>query len=201
MQLLLDFYLHQLRKHLDQFPLCVTAFVEYDKDHSILPALFDELQTAIDLFNQYSSDHTITPLSLYLKNANHLSDILHGEKLPSIKELQSFDPDTAKKIFALFDKFQFIKTMHDPSQLAVALVPAFYRTYLLVTRPSLLEQHAQVASALEEMFGILALEGKQTKTFHAIKYWIVQYEEQGFDPWFAEKIRLFIQKGTNDTRR
>ncbi|MBI5151652.1 MAG: hypothetical protein HZA34_03705 [Candidatus Pacebacteria bacterium] len=196
MQPFLDFYLHQLRTHAEQFPLCRSAFLVYDKDESLLPTLLDELQSAINLFNQYSSDHTLTPFSPYLKNANHLSEILNGKKLPSINELSSFDADSTEKILALFDKFQFIKNMQDPVQLAIAIVPAFYRTALLAMQPYLLEQHAQVASAMEEMFGILALEGKETKIFHAVKHWIVQHKEENFDPRFAEKIQPFLEKGT-----
>lgn len=199
MQPLLDFYFGKLREYLDKYPLCQSAFLVYDKDENLFPILVLELQSAIDLFNQYASNHTMTPYSAYLKNANHLSEILKEQKLPPISGISFFDNNAVKNIFTLFDKFQFIKIMQNPTQLAIALVPAFYRTYLLATHPNLLEQRAQVASALEEMFGILALEGKETKTFHAIKHWIVQYEEEDFDPRFSAKIQQFIEKGNHDT--
>lgn len=201
MQSLLNFYFGQFRVHAHTYPLCRTAFLVYDKDKNLFPTLVQELQSAIDLFHQYTSDHSITPYAPYLKNANHLGTILGKQKLPPVAEIASFDDVVIKNIFTLFDKFQFIKIMQNPTQLAIALVPAFYRTYVLATQPNLLEQHAQVASALEEMFGILALDGKETKTFHAIKHWIVQYDEEDFDPRFATNIQQYLEKGLYDSHR
>lgn len=87
-----------------------------------------------------------------------------------------------------FAQFEFIDDMEPVSKLAAAGLVAAYRTYLLTTKPELEKRNVQVASTVEEMLAVIAIRGKVTALFRAIKPWIEDYKNEGFDRSLAEAV-------------
>ena len=92
--------------------------------------------------------------------------------------------------------FQEISTSYDfidqeevPLHLLGTLFIAFYRTYTLISRPSLRDAGVQIGSSLEEMLALLALNHCPTLLFKAVKQWILNYETEGFSSELAFLIK------------
>jgi hypothetical protein len=153
-----------------------------------------ELISALSLFSRYKRNEFRYPqVDELCINAKYLSNLLSINDLPSLYTIQK-QFRLKKKSFALrevgdkLNDFDFIRTMQEPSQLSAALFLGFYRTYSLVTMPNLKIMGAQVASSLEEMLAILAIEGCPTQLFLATHHWILDYKSEGFSEILAERL-------------
>lgn len=155
-----------------------------------------ELTAALHLFSRYQINEFKYPqINELCINAQHLSRVLNGKTLPlwcTIEEqfLNFEDTPDLVNVGKELNQFDFIYTIDQPSKLAAALFMGFYRTYALVAIPYLRQMNAQVASSLEEMLAILAIEGCQTQLFWATHHWILEYQEEGFSELLAKKVRI-----------
>jgi hypothetical protein len=155
-----------------------------------------ELTSAIHIFSRYQNNNFPYPqIDDLCINAHYLSSLLHGKTLPpwcSIEEQfnnNENSPDLMN-VGKELNEFDFIKTIDQPGKLAAALFLGFYRTYVLVTLPFLRQKNAQVASSLEEMLAILAIEGCRTQLFYATRHWILDYQSEGFSEFLAKKVQI-----------
>ena len=141
-----------------------------------------ELDEAIRLFNGQSA------FPAYYINAVYLKKI-YKFPLPDTNEVI-----TGEKFFQAtleeMNSFEFFDDGWEIEKLAAACVVAFYRTFMLASQPDLKENKAQVASAIEEMLALMALEGKKTELFQAIKFWIEDWQKEGFSQELASKISV-----------
>lgn len=155
-----------------------------------------ELATALSLFSRYKKNEFRYPqIDELCINTKYLSSLLSEYELPSWYTIQVQLQLNEKSLElreagnALRD-FDFITTIQEPSRLSGALFLGFYRTYVLVVIPILKIMNAQVASSLEEMLAILAIEGCPTQLFLASRHWILDYQSEGFSELLAKKVML-----------
>ncbi|MBI1811770.1 MAG: hypothetical protein HYR78_07570, partial [Nitrospirae bacterium] len=155
------------------------------------------LDQAIYLFHRYVQEKPTGKLhGIPCTNADYLKHSLRGRRLPTVRDImEDMKPDTPEtrqrvdRLLKAINDFAFIDTMKPIENLAAALIVASYRTYVLQTFPDIKEQNAQVASALEEMLALMALNGQKTKLFEATKHWIADYQSEGFSPKLANAIQ------------
>ena len=140
-----------------------------------------ELDEAIELFNSKEN------LPSYFINAIYLKKILKIF-LPSVKEVVKENQYLRSTLEAM-DNFEFFDDDWEIEKLAAACIIAFYRTFMLVSQPYLKENKVQVASAIEESLAFMALRGKRTELFQAIKFWIEDWQKEGFSELLAEKVK------------
>lgn len=180
-----------LQNHLSKTQSVKRVLELLNGDKEILFTLLTELDMVISLFNHSSQFEKV------LINANKLKKILGKKSLPdaySVWDDLFFNSlnenDRFFKGFLLeFFRFKFIESMKDPKQLLACLIVAIYRTYMLVKYPTLKENKAQVASSLEEMSAIMALENHKTEIFLATKHWILDWRGEGFSKELAQRIK------------
>lgn len=178
-----------LEKYLPATPTVSALIAMVKKDPKILENLLKELDMVIELFNKSPQ------FGKELINATKLKKLMGDKKLPSANsagndlfvDSMNKNDKLFKDFLAEFSQFKFIQSMRNPQQLLGCLMVAIYRTYMLVKYPYLKERGAQVASALEEMFAIMAMKGQDTQLFQATKQWIADWEKEGFSPKLAQK--------------
>ncbi|PIP51819.1 hypothetical protein COX59_04065 [Candidatus Beckwithbacteria bacterium CG_4_10_14_0_2_um_filter_47_25] len=161
----------------------VKALIAFYKSYSDKVRLWvDELDQAISFFNSQRSFPEECINAIYLKKI--LKDNLLLVKDVG-KENQYF-----RSTLEAMNSFGFFDDDWQLDKLAAACLVAFYRTFMLVSQPYLKDQKAQVASAIEEVLALMALEGKKTELFQAIKFWIEDWQKEGFSQELASKIRV-----------
>lgn len=160
----------------------VQELITYYQSHPEKVILWlQELDQAILLFNNQTQFSKIYINAIYLKK-------VFINSLPFVNQVidqaDFFKPTLeAMKAFEFFDKEWQIKP------LAAACIVAFYRTFMLVNRPILKEKKVQVASAIEEMLAMIALNGEKTELFQSIKIWLLDWQTEGFSQELAERIK------------
>lgn len=142
---------------------------------------FNELDYAINEFNHQGKFDSI------FVNANYLKTVF-DKKLPTVKQLID-QPEFFKPTLVAMNQFKFFDDDWVLDKLARASLIAFYRTFLLISQPYLKDRKAQVASAIEEMLALMALKGEKTELFSAIKFWIENWQEEGFSKALASQIK------------
>lgn len=170
----------------------------YNNNPQMLQQFLNELDQAIYLFHRYIQKKSTDNLpNVPCINADYLKLSLRGRHLPSVRDIMTeMKTDTRNKTRQRVDEvlknlndFAFIDTMNPVDKLAAALIVASYRTYILIVFPDLKDNHAQVASATEEMLALMALNGQKTKLLEATKHWIIDYNNEGFSPKLANAIQ------------
>lgn len=159
----------------------VVDAVIYLKSHpEYIDQLFCEINLAVDKFNKFTSN----PM---LINAEYLKTIT--KVLPSVEDIyKNFDSKYLDRFWELMNKFSFIDEIWEPSKMAAAIVIASYRTWMLTIHSDWKEKSAQVASALEEMLAIEALNGNVTNIFKATRHWILDWQEEGMSQELAKRL-------------
>lgn len=180
--------LNLLEKNLGVHKEVASAVGKIRENPELLEALLGELDTAIYKFNRLKNESII-------KNAEKLIGILGQTDLPDSRVvLDDITKNSSKNkrrkadLFGEMDKFQFFEDKTTEVKLMGRILVALYRTYMLQNQKGIREQGAQVASALEEMLALMAIEGFETHLFHAIKHWIANWKREGFSRELAEKI-------------
>lgn len=167
----------------------------------ILSIYEGELTAALDLYARLRQNPSgFVYQSELLINASYLLSNFASFELPSWKEIltrligheSDANKDLLEEIFTEVGQFEFLDAMEDPHQLAGALLIAIYRTYTLVSFPFLRQGQAQIASTVEEMLAVFALEGWSTNLFRATSIWILDYEREGFARGLAQKIERYV---------
>lgn len=192
-----DTFFNLARARLSKHPAILPVINFYNSNPQILQLFLDELDQAIDLFHRYiQKKSTDNLLNVPCINADHLKLSLRGRHLPSMRdimtEMKTDTPITRQcvdQVLKNLNDFAFIDTMKPIDKLAAALIIASYRTYVLCIFPDLKDNQAQVASALEEMLALMALNGQKTKLFDATKHWIADHQNEGFSPKLANAIQ------------
>lgn len=163
-----DIFFKLVQTRLSKHPRVSPVIDFYYTNPRMLQLFLDELDQAIYLFHRYVQKKPNGKLlGAPCINADYLKHALRGRHLPTIRDImKDMKPDTPKareridQVINNLHDFAFIDTMKPTDKLAAALVIASYRTYILCTFPDLKNNHAQVASALEEMLALLALNGQ-----------------------------------------
>ncbi|MCL4339353.1 hypothetical protein M1271_06725 [Patescibacteria group bacterium] len=150
--------------------------------------LLGELDSAIYAFNRYKNAN-------FLKNAKLLADILGKNDLPESKrfleylESEKSTGEKRERLFSEMNKFKFLDEKATGIKLFGRILVALYRTYILQNISGIRKRRGQVASTLEEMLALMALEGFETHLFRATEHWIVDWENEGFSEELATKIK------------
>ncbi len=153
----------------------------------ILVVFLGELEAAIYKFNRMKNESLV-------KNADKLMRIMGTDNLPEcsviVKDLLKGNKSKKKlaQLFEEMNKFKFLDDKTSNSYLLGRILVALYRTYLLQNISGLRGKGAQVASALEEMLAVMALNGFHTHLFQATRHWIIDWKKEGFSRELAEKI-------------
>ena len=192
-----DTFFNLAQARLSKHPTILPVVNFYNSNPRMLQQFLDELDQAIRLFHRYVQKKSTDKLpNVPCINANFLKRALRGRHLPTVRDImEDMKPDTPKtreridQVLNNLNDFAFIDTMKPIDKLAAALVVASYRTYILCTFPDLKKNQAQIASALEEMLALLALNGQKTRLFEATKHWITDYQKEGFSPKLANAIQ------------
>jgi hypothetical protein len=175
-----------VRRYFKNRGLVVAAAEYLQNNKDIFEKLLGELDAAIELYNKYRSGEDVgVPEGVKIKNAQFTKENW-DEDLPRTGEVKV---EQLEKVCEKFLRFEFIDTMKPVEKLARAGIVATYRTCLLVARPTLVEKNVQVASTIEEMLAVMALNGNKTELFEATKLWIEDYEGQGFDLSLAQAVK------------
>ncbi len=153
----------------------------------MMDVFLGELTAAVNRFNRIKRER-ITP------NSDNLMVLLGDKDLPSpyLVFADLISGSKAKKnqdIFEEMKKFAFIKEKSGKVEMFGRILVALYRTYILRNMKGLRDQGAQVASTLEEMLALMAIEGFETHLFHATRHWIADWKREGFSKELAFKIK------------
>lgn len=163
------------RKHVQEL------IVYYQTHPEKVKLWLQELNQAIVLFNNQEHFPEIFINAIYLKK-------VLKNPLPLVNQVinqGNFFQPTLKAM----NSFEFFDDEWQIKPLAAVCIVAFYRTFILVSYPDLKIKKAQVASAIEEMLVLMALNGKKTELFQAIEFWILDWQTEGFSQALAEKIK------------
>lgn len=155
--------------------------------------LFLELDEAVEMFNMYLENKLVSEIAPeILINANTLKTILAGKmKLPVSRVLFEDLLSDGKLKTAFMDKFrnfEFLVEIGNTAKLLACILVVSYRTYMLVKYPFLQEKNVQVASTLEEMFAMMAINGEEKHLFRATKHWIMDWKNEGFSEELSDKV-------------
>ena len=192
-----DTFFNLAQARLSKHPTVLPVVNFYNTNPRMLQLFLEELDQAIYLFQRYVQEKPIgKPPGVPCINADDLKHTLRGRRLPTIRDImedmKTDSPKTRQRVNQVLknlNDFAFIDTMKPIDKLAAALVVASYRTYILCTFPDLKDNQAQIASALEEMLALLALNGQKTRLFQATKHWITDYQKEGFSTKLANAIQ------------
>ena len=149
-----------------------------------LKQLFSEVELAVDKYNQFK----FNPMLINAVHLKTITDTLPGAL--GIKKI--FDSKYLDNFWDLMNEFSFIDEIWKPSDMAAAVTIASYRTWMLTIHPEWKEKKAQVASALEEMLAIEALNGNVTNIFRATKHWLLDWRGEGVSQELAERIENIV---------
>ena len=115
-----------------------------------------EIDLAVSKYNFYTGNKILI-------NTNFLKNVINVNSLPStIEIINNFETEKLNDFWQLFNKFEFIDETWEPSKMAAAIVIASYRTWMLVNHPDWKTRGAQIASTLEELLAIEAINGNST---------------------------------------
>jgi hypothetical protein len=161
----------------------------------ILLAIGGEVECLILLFNRIKyADKALGYDWDLIINADKTRRILReNEELPLFFEtcLEIFQGGKKGNINLLraeIEKFGFFDKIENPFQLLYVFQIAIYRTWILIKNARLKRRGVQIASTIEEMVAILALEGIETNIFYAVRHWIFDWEKEGFSYKLAEQL-------------
>ncbi len=160
----------------------VKELISYYQTHPEKIKLWlQELDQAITLFNHQKK---LSPL--YIK-AIYLKSVLAGP-LPSVNQVIQ-QTELFRSTLSAMNSFAFFEDKWQLNDLASVCVIAFYRTFMLTSQPDLKVKKAQVASAIEEMLALMALNGQPTELFNTIKFWLLDWQTERFSRRLAKKIK------------
>lgn len=155
----------------------------------------DELNLAINAFNQFRHDPNFPNKGL-CKNSLELDQVFQHDlpEICSVLEKINQDLKLSKLVYSeLTDSsyFQEVWQIRPLNYLLVNILLLIYRTAVLHLNRDLLidksgERLVQISSALEEMAYYLHRQNKVSNIFPALKIWLDNWQEEGFDP------RLFL---------
>jgi hypothetical protein len=151
-----------------------------------------ELNLALELFNfLHTYDNSIF-IKCTLINAAYLSEVLDKRTLPSYKkfisELNKASKPLIEETIQTISEFDFIENTANKVQLFSCLFIGTYRSFYRVKIKKFKQRNVQIASAIEEILGLLALQGYETQLFRSIRHWIIDYKVEGFSKEFSHKI-------------
>lgn len=192
-----DIFFNLAKTRLSKHPTILPVIDFYNSNPHVLQLFLDELDQAIHLFHRYVQRNSTDKFpDVPCINADYLKLSLQGRLLPSVLDIMAdMSPDTDKtrqyidQVLKNLNDFVFIDTMNPVDKLAAILIVASYRTYILIAFPDLKDNQTQVASAIEEMLALMALNGQKTKLFEATKHWVIDYQNEGFSPKLANAIQ------------
>jgi len=202
MNALHDHYIRFIERYLGARENMFAALVYLRDTPEIIDIHIGELNAAVNRFERFRRVDGIQYPGLLL-NAEHLARNLESEDLPLWQEVahelvtntpEHPPPDLHFTFEELRTSFEFIDQETSLLRLLGTLFMAFYRTYTLVTRPSLRSKGVQIASTLEEMLALLALDDCYTQLFEAVKHWILDFENEGFSEELARKVAALSRK-------
>lgn len=153
----------------------------YQNNPGKIKLWLQELDQAIVLFNRQAK---FSPLYI---NAIYLKSVLTNP-LQSVDQVIQ-QTDLFRPTLEAMNNFEFFDDKWEIESLAAACIIAFYRTFVLTTQPDLKVKKVQVASVIEEMLAMMALNGKKTELFQAIKFWLEDWENEGFSQQLAIKVK------------
>lgn len=188
---ILQLYQNKLVHH--KYLVSAVSAVRTNSD--FLHMYLEELDNAIKLLNQYNKTGKIKFNHCeILINANHLKNVMPNHFLPTLTQLtQDILPnstnETVDQFFKMMNIFDFWNEISQASQLTAVLTVASYRTYLRVIWPVIEKKGVQVASALEEILAVMAVNGLKTHLFQATKHWILDWKNEGFSQELAKLVQ------------
>jgi len=181
------FIINLLKENLKKKEKVKNALVTLKKNPELITLLLRELDASIDKLNRYIKTNK-NKYKQILINSEYLRLIIPKDKsLPTVDKMIE-DIRNAKLIFKEVNRFNFINKLKSEMQIIKALILGIYRTYILIKYPYLREKNAQIASSLEEMLALMALQGINTNLFQATKHWILEYKKEGFSKDLAKRI-------------
>lgn len=160
----------------------------------LITKYLSELDIFINLFNQYHTGGKVHPLKIKdLSHARHLSIILGDRELPNVDEtielIRTNSNRIKERIIPLLNQYKFLDTMAPTDKLAAALTVLSYRSVILSVHDDLREKNVMVGSAIEEFSCLMAIRGKKTKIFEAIKDWVTTDEDEEFSKGLVKKLK------------
>ena len=182
------------RKNLSDYP----KIVEVCKYFLFHPDLLHEYITTIDkaIFTYHHFQRPTNDKEELYTNAVYLKELNPMFILPD-------SCDVFEDIFVLPNKERFINNFFEDFRkmdntnffqttetvaLSGTLFIGAYRTYLRVRNPWIIKENVQVASIIEEMLALMALNGEKTTLFSTIKFWMMMHQEEGFSEGLASKV-------------
>lgn len=144
----------------------------------------EDIDKSIQLFNQYRNSNNFRNEHL-LKSSSYLKQIIIDD-LPHIDNIIQkikTPPDNLhlmNNILNIMNRFEFIEKLEPMEKCAGTLLIGAYRSAILAIYPYIKQKNGQVASSLEEMTALMAIDDHKTKLFECIKDWFDDYEEEGF---------------------
>jgi len=176
-----------LQKNLGNHQRVPVIMEKVRQNPEILAVFLGELEAAIYKFNRLKNESLV-------KNADKLMGIMGTDDLPACAEVLKdlFLRNKSKKkqvqLFEEINKFKFLDDKSSELYFLERILVALYRTYLLQNISGLRGKGAQIASALEEMLAVMALNGFQTHLFRATRHWITDWKTEGFSKELAQRI-------------
>lgn len=180
-------------KYFNDFTSSVEVW-DYMQDHPMfLQETAKEIDEAVEMFNTYRKSKDNQIHNIPLQSSSYLKAILR-EDLPTTEKViqmiyASGDKEMVEKIMKDISGFDFIDTLKPVEHCVAALLLGSYRCGVRILYPYIAEKNAQVASSLEEMIGLMALEKRKTKLFDALRHWYKDYEAEGFSREFSEAVQ------------
>lgn len=154
--------------------------------------ILNDIDKAIMLFNLYRDNKIIEKQNIPLPSSHDLRKILKQD-LPYveilIENLKEEKEKTIVKTVSYIKEFEFIKTLRPIENCAGTLLLGCYRCYIRAIFPYVVSKGGQVASSLEEMVAIMALNGEKTKLFHTVRSWYEDYQEEGFSRELSDAVK------------
>ena len=159
-----------------------------------LEGLADEVDEAVRMVRRYQLGESIEPFERRdLQHCAYLCEHLGERRLPLVIEVRGWVRSGTviadEALARLLNMYDFLDTMQPPGKLAAALAVLGYRSVVLKRWPDLRQQGVMVGSSLEEMVSVMAVQGKRTRIFRAIRDWVNESEEEGFTPALAALIQ------------
>jgi len=196
MNVLHDHYIGFLERYLGSRKNMLSPLTYLRDTPELIDVHAGELNAALGRFQRFRTADVAENRGLLL-NSEFLAENMGDEDLPLWQEVareltSSTAEDHSTRLELVFlevsSSFEFIDWMTSSLQLLGTLFIGFYRTYTLVTIPSLRSKGVQVASTLEEMLALLAFSGCHTQLFEAVKPWILDFRNEGFSEELARRV-------------
>lgn len=155
-----------------------------------------ELDLAIIIFNDYRKKMVVysTERALLI-NCQKLTILFKNRNLPRTEDMLALFFGRSKltekirqRILKELRSFDFLNEKNGPQILLGRLILAIYRTYVLNIYPDVREKGGQVASTIEEMSAILAINKIKTNLFLAARQWLLDWQREGFSEKLARRM-------------